>query len=150
MMVKITTRQLLLFSSIYLCLKLLDVRATGVFFEEDEAFGGRERGSSMAPLFNKVFHQCGIDEACNFVVRNNLSQKFTKVSNVEDLPLDKDNFKVWYKKKVKRVKSLKRERFGNTTIIFYKKLGFGTLSLGCRIMATILIARFHMAFLNFS
>ena len=107
-----TTRQLVLFSSIYLCLKLLDVKATGVFFEEDEIFGGRESGPSMAPIFNKVFHLCGIDEACNFVVQNNLTKMFTKVSKVEDLPLDKDNFKVWHKKKVK---PLERKRFGNTT-----------------------------------
>ena len=67
----------------------------------------------MAPLFNKVFHQCGIDETCNFAVRNKLTKNFTKVSKMEDLPLDKDNFNVWHKK---AVKTPKRERLGNKTI----------------------------------
>lgn len=107
-------RQLLLFSTVYLCLKLPNVKATGVFFEEDETFGSKERSSSMAPLFHKAFHQCGIDQSCKFVVQNKLTKIFIKVSKEEDLPLDKNNFRVWYKKKVK---PLKRERIQYNLIL---------------------------------
>ena len=75
---------------------LLEVSTTyGSYFKEVSGYG--EDDKSENSLFSKAFHQCGMEESCNFVVKNILTNKFTKVKKEDELPKKKQQNIVWQK-----------------------------------------------------
>ena len=59
-------------------------------------------------IFHKTFHQCTIAEDCNFVTKNIKTNKFKKISNESDLPVDREYYKVWKKQEIVNVDENRR------------------------------------------
>ena len=51
-------------------------------------------------MFRKIFHQCSVAEDCKFVTKNIKTNKFKKVLDEDELPADRENYKIWKKQKI--------------------------------------------------
>ena len=54
----------------------------------------------LMTMFHKSFHQCGINDGCEFIAKNLQTNEFKTISTEEDLPEDRENHRIWMKKKL--------------------------------------------------
>ena len=57
----------------------------------------------ISSIFHKTFHHCTIAEDCNFVTKNIKTNKFKEIFKESDLPVDRENYKVWKKQEIVNV-----------------------------------------------
>ena len=69
-------------------------------FEEISDGEGKGDGS-MHGIFNKIFHQCGLEEGCKFVTKSIKSSEYTKIFDEKEPLKDRENFKIWRKRIIK-------------------------------------------------
>ena len=53
---------------------------------------------SSSILIQKAFHQCSMNQNCNFVVENLNTNEFFEFSSEEALPENRDMLKIWEKR----------------------------------------------------
>ena len=61
-----------------------------------ELYFGESQGKMMS-LMDKIFHQCSLEDDCNFVAKNTKHNSFKKYSQEADLPKDKKTLIVFKK-----------------------------------------------------
>ena len=61
-----------------------------------EFYSGESHGK-MTSLMDKIFHQCSLEDDCNFVAKNTNHNSFKKYSHEADLPKDRKTFIVFKK-----------------------------------------------------
>ena len=59
-----------------------------------ELYSGESYGK-MTSLMDKIFHQCSLEDDCNFVAKNTKHNSFKKYSDEADLPKDRKTFMVF-------------------------------------------------------
>ena len=47
--------------------------------------------------FNEFFHQCSLNQGCNFVLRDLKTNVFTGVYDEQDFPTDQKGYAIWKK-----------------------------------------------------
>ena len=105
------------------------IDATRTFYEEiTESDGTTIDAESMhrSSLIHKSFHQCSMNETCNYVVKNIASGSFLLFKNEDDLPQNRTGLRIW--KKIYHGKcgikshSLMRGKFCSSNMIFLRNI----------------------------
>ena len=65
-----------------------------------ELFSGEQDGT-ITSLFHKSFHQCSLDDDCNFVARNKETNSYKKFYDQINLPKDMKKYVIFKKKRGK-------------------------------------------------
>ncbi len=61
-----------------------------------ELYSGESHGT-MTRLFDKIFHQCSLEDDCNFVAKNTNTNSFKKYSHEANLPKDRKTLIIFKK-----------------------------------------------------
>ena len=72
----------------------------GVYFEEitnDNAYLKDEDSDENKMWIQKSFHQCGLQNECQFVAQNMKTKKFIKINQEEELLQSRTDHRIWKK-----------------------------------------------------
>ena len=59
---------------------------------------------NMQTVFHKSFHQCSLDEDCNFIMKKINDGEYKKVKSETDFPASRNGYHIWRKMIVKDVR----------------------------------------------
>ena len=89
------------FLSIFCCICSSVYASTGVFFTEIELSNSdkmKEGFTSSVPI-DKSFHLCSLQDTCNYVIRDTVTDEYQMFANESVLPADKALMQIWKKEK---------------------------------------------------
>ena len=66
-------------------------------FNEMENSNAKTSSLGNVSIFNEAFHQCSMDEHCNFVVLDLQANEYRKYAAENDLPVDVQSMRIWKK-----------------------------------------------------
>ena len=76
------------------------VTTAGIFYEEiSTTIGSTINEESMAriSLLHESLHPCSMNETCNYVIKNKADGSFTLCTNEDELPQNREGFRIWRK-----------------------------------------------------
>eukprot|EP00112_Aurelia_sp_Birch-Aquarium-sp1_P018058 Seg4254.1 transcript_id=Seg4254.1/GoldUCD/mRNA.D3Y31 product=Ficolin-1 protein_id=Seg4254.1/GoldUCD/D3Y31 len=93
-----------------------EAAAKGGWFQEITGNVDRNQDghSTMTSLFGRHFHKCNINKQCQFVLRDLKTDEYREVTSENDLPQNKEGYKIWKKiveKELRSCKDLKEQGF---------------------------------------
>ena len=74
--------------------------ASGIFYEDiTESVGNTINGKSIqrTSFIHKSFHQCSLNETCNYVIKNVADGKFNLYNSKDELPVKMTGLRIWKK-----------------------------------------------------
>lgn len=70
-----------------------------------DLYSGESHGT-VTNLFHKSFHQCSLEDNCNFVVKNTKTNSFKKYSHAANLPKERKTYVIFKKRSVNLEKKI--------------------------------------------
>ena len=59
---------------------------------------------NMQSVFHKSFHQCSLDEDCNFIMKKINDEEYKKAKKEKDLPASRSGYHIWRKMLLKNIR----------------------------------------------